>query len=151
LAPRLRGCAALIVANSPWADAYHRLWATPLVISAGGHAVSLTVHHWINDGLMAVFFLLVGLKIKREMLAGELASRRGAMLPISGAIGGMILPAAIYILTTGSGAAARGWAIPMAADIAFALGTLSLVHARRVGSRSFWQRWPSSTIWAPCW
>ena len=68
-------CAALVVANSAWADVYHRLWATPVVIAGGGHELSLTLHQWINDGLMAVFFLLVGLEIKREALAGELASR----------------------------------------------------------------------------
>ena len=123
-------CAALVVANSAWADAYHRLWATPVVIAGGGHGLSLTLHQWINDGLMAVFFLLVGLEIKREALAGELASPRQATLPIAGAIGGMMVPASIYFLTSGGGMGARGWAIPMATDIAFALGTLALVAPR---------------------
>ena len=126
----LCACAALVAANSPWADAYHRLWATPVVIAAGGHGLSLTLHQWINDGLMAVFFLLVGLEIKRETLAGELASARQAALPIAGAIGGMVIPASIYFLTNGGGVEARGWAIPMATDIAFALGTLALVAPR---------------------
>lgn len=126
----LCACVALGAANSAWADAYHRLWATPIVIAGGGYALSLTLHQWINDGLMAVFFLLVGLEIKREALAGELASPRQAALPIAGAIGGMLIPAAIYLLANGGGIEARGWAIPMATDIAFALGTLALVAPR---------------------
>lgn len=123
-------CAALVVANSAWAEAYHRLLAAPIAIAAGGHALSLTLHQWINDGLMAVFFLLVGLEIKREALAGELASPRQAALPIAGAVGGMVVPAAIYFLTNGGGIESRGWAIPMATDVAFALGILSLVAPR---------------------
>ena len=123
----LCACVALGAANSQWADAYHRLWATPIVIGEDGHALSLSLHEWINDGLMAVFFLLVGLEIKREVLAGELAAIRQAALPIAGAIGGMLIPASIYFLTNGGGIEARGWAIPMATDIAFALGALALV------------------------
>lgn len=123
-------CAALVVANSGWAEPYHRLLATPIAVAAGGHGLSLTVHQWINDALMAVFFLLVGLEIKREALAGELASPRQAALPIVAAIGGMVVPASIYLLTNGGGVAARGWAIPVATDIAFALGVLSLVAPR---------------------
>lgn len=120
-------CAALVMANSAWADAYHRLWATSIAIAVGKWGLSLTVHQWINDGLMALFFLLVGLEIKREMLAGELASTRQAALPIAAAVGGMALPAVIYLLTNGEGIESRGWAIPMATDIAFALGTLAIV------------------------
>ena len=123
-------CAALFVANSDWADAYHRLLATTIAIAGGGHALSLTVHQWINDGLMAVFFLLVGLEIKREALAGELASPRQAALPIAAAIGGMLMPASVYFLTNAGGMESRGWAIPMATDIAFALGALALVAPR---------------------
>ena len=123
-------CAALIVTGSAWADAYRRLLATTIAIAAGGHGLSLTVHQWINDGLMAVFFLLVGLEIKREALAGELASPRHAALPIAGAIGGMVVPASIYFLTNGGGLESRGWAIPMATDIAFALVVLALVAPR---------------------
>ncbi|MEO8520442.1 MAG: Na+/H+ antiporter NhaA [Acidobacteriota bacterium] len=120
-------CAALAVANSPWADAYHAVWSTQVSLSVGhGHALDLTLHQWINDGLMAVFFLLVGLEIKREVRAGELASPRQAALPIAAALGGMVIPALTYVLTNG-GAAVRGWAIPTATDIAFALGVLALV------------------------
>jgi NhaA family Na+:H+ antiporter len=120
-------CVALVVANSRWADGYRNLLETIVSIGAGPHVLSLTVHRWINDALMAVFFLLVGLEIKREVLAGELASRRHAALPTAAAIGGMVVPAVIYFLTNGGGIEARGWAIPMATDIAFALGVLALV------------------------
>jgi NhaA family Na+:H+ antiporter len=123
-------CAALAAANSGWADAYHHLWATTFSVAVEGYGLSLTAHQWINDGLMAVFFLLVGLEIKREALAGELASPRHAALPIAAAIGGMAVPAAIYFVTNGGGIASRGWAIPMATDIAFALGALALVAPR---------------------
>src|SRR5712691_9222969 len=121
---------ALAVANSAWADTYHRLLATTLTIAAGGHGLSLSVHQWINDGLMAVFFLLVGLEIKREALGGELASLRHAALPIAAALGGMVVPASIYFLANGGGIESCGWAIPMATDIAFALGVLALVAPR---------------------
>ena len=123
-------CAALVLANSGWADAYHRLLATTIAIAAGGHELSLTIHQWVNDALMSVFFLIVGLEIKREALAGELASPRQAALPIAGALGGMVVPASIYFLTNGGGMESRGWAIPMATDIAFALGVLGLVAPR---------------------
>ncbi len=123
-------CVALLVANSGWADAYHRLLATTIAIAAGGHGLSLTIHQWINDGLMAVFFLLVGLEIKREARAGELGSPRQAALPIAAAMGGMVVPASIYFLANAGGMESRGWAIPMATDIAFALGVLALVAPR---------------------
>src|ERR1700704_6069908 len=100
-------CAALLVANSAWADAYHRLWATPVAVGGGGHTLSLTVHQWINDGLMSVFFLLVGLEIKRELLVGELASANKAAFPIVCAVGGMIVPAAIYLMCNMRGFGAR--------------------------------------------
>ena len=89
----LSACVALIVANTPWADAYDTLWSIPIGITVMHHSVSLTFHEWINDGLMAVFFVLVGLEIKREFIAGELSSPRKAALPLAGALGGMILPA----------------------------------------------------------
>jgi Na+:H+ antiporter, NhaA family len=126
----LCACAALGVANSAWADTYQRLWATPVAIAGAGQSLSLTLRQWVNDGLMAIFFLLVGLEIKREALAGELASPRQAALPIAAAIGGMAVPAFIYALANGGGMEARGWAIPVATDIAFALGVLALVAPR---------------------
>jgi NhaA family Na+:H+ antiporter len=122
--------AAMVAANSPWADAYHGLWATTVTIGAAGHDLSLTVHQWINDGLMALFFLLVGLEVKRETLAGELSTPRQAALPIAAAVGGMVVPMLIYLLVSGGGIAQRGWAIAMATDIAFALGALAMVAPR---------------------
>jgi NhaA family Na+:H+ antiporter len=119
--------AALAVANSPWGDRYEQLWQTPLAIGPPAHALVLTIHQWIDDVLMALFFLLVGLEIKRELISGELSSTRQAALPIAGAIGGMVLPALIYTAVNPSGEGARGWAIPMATDIAFAIGTLALI------------------------
>jgi NhaA family Na+:H+ antiporter len=119
-----------VIANSAWADAYHHVLEATIIGSAGTGLLSLTLHQWINDALMAVFFLLVGLEIKREALAGELSSLRQAALPIAGAVGGMVVPALLYLLTHGGGLASRGWAIPMATDIAFALGVLALVAPR---------------------
>jgi NhaA family Na+:H+ antiporter len=119
--------AALVIANSNWAGAYADLLATSIAVGPAAHPLALTLHAWINDGLMAVFFLLVGLEIKRELLAGELASPRQAALPIAGAVGGMVVPAVIYLAFNPRLPAASGWGIPMATDIAFALGALSLI------------------------
>ncbi len=121
---------ALIWANSPWAASYHHLWETTLTLGAGAWSASMSLHHFINDGLMVVFFFLVGLEIKREMLAGELASIRRAALPMVGALGGMVVPAAIYALVNQGGPGAPGWGVPMATDIAFALGVLALLGDR---------------------
>ena len=126
----LFGFAALALANSPLAEAYEHLWDIPLTIGLVDHSLALTLHQWINDGLMAVFFLLVGLEIKRELLAGELSSSKQAALPIACAIGGMIVPAAFYWTFNMSGPGAGGWGIPMATDIAFALGALALIAPR---------------------
>ncbi len=129
---------ALVWANSPWAASYTALWETRLTIGTDGVAVSKTLLHWINDGLMAIFFLVVGLEIKREVLVGELASIRRATLPIGAAVGGAVVPALIFLAIAGSGEGARGWAVPMATDIAFALGVLALVGKRiPVGLRIF--------------
>ncbi len=124
------GLGALIIANSPLAEAYNHLWEIPLMVEISDHQLSLTLHGWINDGLMAIFFLLVGLEIKRELLAGELSSARQAALPIACAIGGMVVPAAIYLLFNFGGIGSHGWGIPMATDIAFALGALNLIAPR---------------------
>ena len=119
--------AALALANSPLAGAYEHLWQIPLTVGIIDHSLSLTLHQWINDGLMAVFFLLVGLEIKRELIVGELGSVRKAALPIACAIGGMVVPATVYWMFNMSGPGAGGWGIPMATDIAFALGALALI------------------------
>ena len=121
---------AIAWANSPWGAAYEHLWETPLTIGAGGYALTYPLHYWINDGLMAVFFFLVGLEIKREFLVGELASLKRAALPIAAALGGMIVPAILYALLNARGPGAAGWGIPMATDIAFALGVLALLGPR---------------------
>jgi len=123
----LFGIAALALANSPLAGSYAGIWRIPLTVGIVDHSLSLTLHQWINDGLMAVFFLLVGLEIKRELVVGELASVRKAAFPIACAIGGMIVPAAIYWIFNPIGFGARGWGIPVATDIAFALGALALI------------------------
>lgn len=121
---------ALLWANSPWRESYVHLWETPFTVGTAHKALTLSLHHWINDGLMALFFLLVGLEIKRELLVGELASARRAALPILAAVGGMAVPAAAFTLFNAGGPGARGWGIPMATDIAFALGVLTLLGPR---------------------
>lgn len=128
----LIACTALALAwaNSPVSDSYDALWDTKLTIGVGGIAWTDSVRHWINDALMAIFFLVVGLEIKREVLVGELASIRRATLPIAGAIGGAVAPALVFLLIAGGGDGARGWGIPMATDIAFALGVLALLGSR---------------------
>lgn len=129
---------ALVWANSPIAPSYVSLWDTRLTIGIGDWVLSKNLLHWINDGLMAIFFLVVGLELKREVLVGELASVRRATLPIAAALGGALVPALIFLVIVGSGEAARGWAIPMATDIAFALGVLALVGDRiPIGLRVF--------------
>ena len=122
--------AALIWANSPFSDAYFHLWEIPFSIGIGEAALSLDLHHWINDGLMAVFFFVVGLEIKREMLIGELSSARKAALPVMAAVGGMIAPALLYLIPNAGTAGASGWGIAMATDIAFSLGVLALLGSR---------------------
>ena len=122
--------AALVWANSPWDGAYADLWATRLTIGPGDAAIGKPLGLWINDGLMAVFFFVVGLEIKREVLVGELASLRQAALPIAAALGGMAMPALIFVAINVGGDGARGWGVPMATDIAFALGILALLGDR---------------------
>jgi len=122
---------ALVLANSPAQALYHQILDMPMSVSLGPLGLSKPLLHWINDGLMAVFFLLVGLEIKREALTGELSSLRRAALPAIAALGGMVVPALVYLgFTWGDPAGMRGWAIPSATDIAFALGVLALAGRR---------------------
>ena len=127
--------AALIWANSPWSESYFDLARTYIGISWGGETFKLSLQHWINDGLMVVFFFVIGLEVKRELVLGELSSLDKAILPVSAAIGGMVVPALVYVAVHFAGGAADpegldGWGIPMATDIAFALGILSLFGKR---------------------
>jgi NhaA family Na+:H+ antiporter len=121
---------ALIWANSAWGEGYFGLWETYLKIELGHLALKESLLHWVNDGLMVIFFFVVGLEIKREVLAGELASPRRAALPLIAAVGGMLLPALAYIALNLGGAGEAGWGIPMATDIAFVLGILTLFGNR---------------------
>lgn len=121
---------ALAWANSPWVDSYQRIWATIITFDAGPIHLSKPLLLWVNDGLMAVFFFVVGLEIKREFLVGELASPKQAALPIAGAFGGVIVPALIFTALNIGGEGRHGWGIPMATDIAFALGIMALLGSR---------------------
>lgn len=122
---------ALFLANSPWSHDYHHFFEHKLGFTFDGESfLSYSLHHWINDGLMAIFFFVVGLELKREIVAGELSNPRKAMLPILAALGGMLIPALIYFSLNSSGEVQKGWGIPMATDIAFALGVLYLLGNR---------------------
>ncbi len=122
--------AALYIANSQWSTAYHHILELPFTIGVPGFELSKSLHHWINDGLMALFFFVIGLELKREILVGELADPKQAILPIVAAIGGMVVPVLIYIIINPQGHSFDGWGIPMATDIAFALGALALLGKR---------------------
>jgi Na+:H+ antiporter, NhaA family len=121
---------ALVWANSPWQESYQDVWHTVGTLRVGDYAISETLQHWVNDGLMAVFFFVVGLEIKRELVAGDLSNPRDAALPAIAAVGGMVVPAAVYLVVNGSGAGQDGWGVPMATDIAFAVGVLALLGDR---------------------
>lgn len=121
---------ALLLANSPLADAYAHFFHINIDFNVGSWKLSHSIHHWINDGLMAIFFFIIGLEIKREILAGELSNIKVAILPILAAIGGMVFPALIYMSINYGGDGAGGWGIPMATDIAFAISALVLLGKR---------------------
>ena len=120
----------MLLANSFLAEAYQHFIHTTMSINIGSWGIDMSLHHWVNDGLMTLFFFVVGMELKREMLVGELADLRQAALPIIAAIGGMVMPALIYLAINPEGDAARGWGIPMATDIAFAVGALVLLAGR---------------------
>jgi NhaA family Na+:H+ antiporter len=121
---------ALIWANSPWAHSYHTIWEADVTVGFGRTVLTWSRHHWVNDGLMSIFFFLVGLEIKREILIGELSSFQQAAFPFVAAVGGCVLPAALYLAVNHGTPEANAWGIPMATDIAFALGVLALLGDR---------------------
>ncbi len=121
---------ALFFGNSPWAAAYHHFWHTPVGFSVGAWRMEYSLEHWINDGLMVLFFFLIGLEVKYELILGELRDTRQAILPIMAALGGMVVPAAVYLAIQHEGTAARGWGIPMATDIAFVVGCMAVLGKR---------------------
>jgi Na+/H+ antiporter NhaA len=125
--------AALLWANSPWGSTYERVWSAELSLRLSGAELSLDLRHWINDGLMAFFFFVVGLEIRREFDMGELRERRRGVTPALAGIGGMVAPALLYLAFNAGEPSARGWGIPMATDTAFALGVLLLVGRRSSG------------------
>jgi NhaA family Na+:H+ antiporter len=121
---------ALVWANSPWHASYEQLWHTEVGLEIGSFSLHHSLVHWINDGLMAIFFCVVGLEIKRELVHGQLRDRRAAMLPAIAAVGGMVVPAAVFLAFNLGQPGAGGWGVPMATDIAFAIGVLALVGSR---------------------
>ena len=122
--------AALIWANSPWPHSYESVWTTTLSIRLGDSGISQDLRHWVNSGLMTFFFLVVGLEAKRELDTGALRDRRRAALPFASAIGGIVVPVAIYLAVNAGGPGAHGWGAAMSTDTAFALGVLALVAPR---------------------
>lgn len=118
---------AIVWSNSPWAASYFNFWETIVTVDVGLLSISEDLQHWVNDGLMAIFFFVVGLEIKRELVHGELSDLRRAALPVAAALGGMLLPLLIFLILNVGGNGVRGWGIPMATDIAFALGVLALL------------------------
>ena len=129
---------ALLWANAPFGESYERFWETHFEFSFGAIHLSESLRGIVNDGLMAIFFFVVGLEIKRELVTGDLRERKAASLPVIAALGGMIVPALIYVSFNGAGEASQGWGIPMATDIAFSIGLVSLLGRRvPVGARLF--------------
>ncbi len=121
---------ALVLANSAWSDAFLSIWKTPVQVGFGDFVMKHSLRHWINDGLMAVFFFVIGLEVKRELVLGELQDARRAALPIAGALGGMLVPAGLYLALQGGEPGASGWGIPMATDIAFVVGAMAVLGRR---------------------
>jgi NhaA family Na+:H+ antiporter len=121
---------ALVWANSPWSDSYEQLWSTHLSVQLGDSAIDESLRHWVNDALMTLFFLLVGLEIARELSVGEYRDRRAVVAPALAAVGGLVVPALLYLAVAGTGDAAHGWGIAISTDTAFALGVLALVGPR---------------------
>lgn len=121
---------ALAWANSPWHDTYHHFWETPISLGIGAWSMTESLHFWINDLLMTIFFMVVGFEIKRELVEGELSDLQRAALPVAAALGGMVVPALIYVAFNPTGPASAGWGVPMATDIAFAVGILGLLGKR---------------------
>src|SRR5690606_38218028 len=121
---------AMVWVNSPWQASYHQLWEYHLSINFAGYAIDKSLHHWINDGLMSMFFFVVGLELKREIIGGELSNINKALAPIMAAVGGMVVPALFYLIFNWGSPGQHGWGIPMATDIAFALGILALLGKR---------------------
>jgi NhaA family Na+:H+ antiporter len=121
---------ALIWANSPWSGSYRTLWHTEMSIRVGPFVLAEDLQHWVNDGLMALFFFVVGLEIKRELVCGELQDPRTAAMPAIAAAGGMAVPALLFFVVNAGSAGSRGWGIPVATDIAFAIGVVALLGAR---------------------
>ena len=127
----LATAAALIWVNGPWGESYHHFWETPLALSLGSTEIlHLSLHGWVNDALMAVFFFVVGMEIKTELVNGELRDPKIATLPAVAALGGMVVPALIYVAVNIGGDNLAGWGVPMATDIAFAVGVLALLGNR---------------------
>ena len=140
--------AALVWANSPWPRSYESVWSTMLSIRLGGWAISQDLRHWINDGLMALFFLVVGLEANRELVIGDLRTRRRAAVPLVAALGGMGAAVGIYLALNAGGSGVRGWGAAMSTDTAFALGVLaSRLQAERGCAWGSWRSPCSTTSW----
>jgi Na+/H+ antiporter NhaA len=118
---------ALLWANSPWSGSYEALWHTRFVVSLGDGEIDLTLHEWVNDALMVVFFFVIGLEVRQELAIGELTDRRRVVIPVVAGVGGMVVPATLYLLLNPSGEAANGWGVVIGTDTAFLLGVLALV------------------------
>lgn len=126
----LSAIVALVLANSPLSEEYQHFWHEEFSISIAGHTIANTLHHWINDGLMSMFFFVVGLELKREVMGGDLSTPKQALLPLVAAIGGMVVPAVLFFVFNQDAPESKGWGIPMATDIAFALGILAVLSKR---------------------